>query len=359
MNPDYIQQRLRYGLKRLRQQVPRSLPGLLLSKWTIAALIAALIFGGIEGVVAVLLLRLLYVVWQLGAAMPAAAAESAGRKTSSFSTKSLAGVFAMSPLLKPVLTFGGAALVLWLFAPFTIVPAGNRGVITTFGKVTPEVLDEGIHFRIPIAQSVHLMDVRIQKGEGAGDAASKDLQQVHTSVALNYHIDPKEAAVVFRDVGPTIGDRIVVPAVQEAVKAATAQYTAEELITKRQEVRDRIRALLVERLTRHGVAVDEFSIVNFAFSKSFNEAIEAKTTAEQLKLKAERDLQRIRVEAEQKVTQAKAEAESLALQKQQVTVELIRLREIENQRKAIEKWDGKLPQVSGAATPFINVTPSH
>jgi regulator of protease activity HflC (stomatin/prohibitin superfamily) len=264
----------------------------------------------------------------------------------------------MSSTLKKVLSLLVGLVVLWILSPFAIVPAGSRGVITTFGAVSLDVLEEGLHFRIPIAQTLHLMDVRIQKGEGSGDAASKDLQQVHTTVALNYHVDPREAANVFRDLGQDIGDRIIVPTVQEAVKAATAQYTAEELIAKRPEVRDRIRALLMERLTRHGVVVDEFSIVNFAFSKSFNEAIEAKTTAEQLKLKAERDLQRIRVEAEQKVTSARAEAESLSLQKMQVTAELIRLREIENQRKAIEKWDGKLPNVSGGAIPFINVNPA-
>lgn len=277
---------------------------------------------------------------------------------SSVSPAASSGVPAMPRFLKFVLSLVAAGLLLWLISPFAIVPAGHRGVVTTFGKVSRDVLDEGIHLIAPVAQTVHLIDVRIQKGEGAGDAASKDLQQVHTTVALNYHIDPKETANVFQDVGITIGDKIIVPAVQEAVKAATAQYTAEELIAKRPEVRDRIRGLLVERLSRHGVVVDEFSIVNFAFSKSFNEAIEAKTTAEQLKLKAERDLQRIRVEAEQKVTQAKAEAESLALQKQQVTPELIRLREIENQRRAIEKWDGHMPQVAGGALPFINVQPS-
>lgn len=246
------------------------------------------------------------------------------------------------------------AVIIIPLAPFAVVPAGSRGVITTFGKVNPEVLDEGLHFRIPIAQTVHLVDVRIQKTEGQGDAASKDMQSVHTTVALNYHINPKEAANVFRDIGTSVGERIIVPAVQEAVKAATAQYTAEELISKRPEVRERIKGFLVERMVKHGIVVDEFSIVNFQFSKSFNEAIEAKTTAEQLKLKAERDLARIRVEAEQKIAQAKAEAEALALQKAQVTPELIRLREIENQRKAIEKWDGKLPSVSGGALPFID-----
>ncbi|KYC29187.1 Band 7 protein [Sterolibacterium denitrificans] len=246
-------------------------------------------------------------------------------------------------------------LVLYWLAPFAIVGPGTRGVLTTFGKVSDEVYGEGIHFIIPFVQHMHLMDVRTQKGEGQGDAASKDLQSVHTAVALNYHIQPSRAAVVFRDLGQSVGERIIVPAVQEAVKAATAQYTAEELISKRPEVRERIKSLLSERLDKYGVTVDEFSIVNFSFSKSFNDAIEAKTTAEQLKLKAERDLARIKVEAEQKVASAKAEADALALQKQQVTAELIRLREIENQRKAIEKWNGILPNVTSGAIPFINV----
>lgn len=254
---------------------------------------------------------------------------------------------------------GGLALLavlLPVLTPFAIVPAGHRGVMTTFGKITDEVYAEGLHMRIPIAQALHLIEVRVQKGEGQGDAASKDLQSVHTSVALNYHIDPKTVVSVFRDVGLDIGVKIITPSVQEAVKAATALYTAEELITKRPDVRDRIRGFLDQRLSKHGVVVDEFSITNFAFSKSFTDAVEAKTTAEQQKLKADRDLQRIRVEAEQKIAQAQAEAESLRVQKQQVTAELLHLREIENQRKAIEKWDGKLPSyMMGNSVPFVNV----
>jgi prohibitin 2 len=361
MSPEALLQRFVLGLAELRKLEPVVLLRRLFSAGFVVVALIALIALGPVGLAAVIMLRVLWIGWQLGPVqdevIPAARAKS-GAASSSFSMPSFSfptGAFVMPPVLKKAVGFLVALIVLWMLSPFAIVPAGNRGVITTFGKVSPDVLDEGLHFRVPIAQTVHLMDVRIQKGEGSGDAASRDMQQVHTSVALNYHVNPTEAANVFRELGQNIGDRIIVPAVQEAVKAATAQYTAEELIAKRPEVRDRIRSLLMERLTRHGVVVDEFSIVNFAFSKSFNEAIEAKTTAEQLKLKAERDLQRIRVEAEQKVTQAKAEAESLALQKQQVTAELIRLREIENQRKAIEKWDGHLPQVSGGAIPFINI----
>lgn len=249
-------------------------------------------------------------------------------------------------------------VAIWMLAPFAVVPAGHRGVLTTFGKVDDEVYGEGLHFRWPIAQKMNLIDVRIQKGEGDGEAASRDLQQVHTTVAVNYHLNPGRVAITFREIGDlnAVETRLILPAVQEAVKAATARYTAEELVTKRAEVRDAIRSALLERLGRHDIVVDEFSIVNFEFSRSFNEAIEGKTTAEQLKLKAERDLLRIRVEAEQKIASAEAEAKSLALQKQQVTGELLRLREIENQRRAIEKWDGKMPTyVTGGAMPFIQL----
>ena len=244
-----------------------------------------------------------------------------------------------------------------VLTPFTIVPSGHRGVVTTFGKVQDEVLGEGLHFRIPIVNIVHSVDVRLQKSESEGEAASKDLQTIHTRVALNYHMTPDQVANTFRDIGSPeeVADRVIVPAMHEAVKAATAQYTAEELITKRSDVRDRIRGYLEIRLNKHGVEVDEFSVTNFQFSPSFNEAIEAKTTAEQLKLKAERDLQRIRVEAEQKISQAQAEAESLRLQKQEITPELIKLREIEAQRLAIEKWNGVLPSVTGGSVPFISL----
>lgn len=259
-------------------------------------------------------------------------------------------------LKKKVIYAIAGLIALWLFAPFAIVGPGQRGVLVTLGSVSNEVFGEGIHLRIPLIQSMHLVDVRIQKGEGQGDAASKDLQSVKTAVALNYHLMPSQVVNIYRDIGLDVAEKLILPSTQEAVKAATAKFTAEELITKRPEVREEIRALLKTRLQPHGIMVDEFSIVNFEFSRSFAEAVEAKTTAEQQKLKADRDLMRIKVEATQKVESAKAEAESLSLQKSQVTPELIRLREIEAQRKAIEKWDGHLPSVTGGAVPFINVT---
>lgn len=259
------------------------------------------------------------------------------------------------PAYAKIITAVVVLIVLFLMAPFATVPAGHRGVLSTFGKPSEEVFSEGIHFRWPIAQTMHLVAVAIQKGEGDGDAASKDLQIVHTKIAINYHVRPDAVVSVYRDLGNEPGERIIAPSVQEAMKAVTAKFTAEELISRRSQVRDEIMVVLKERMTRHGLVVDEFSIVNFNFSKTFNEAIEAKTTADQLKMKAERDLQRIEVESKQKMSRAKAEADSLALQRTQVTPELLRLRETENQAKAIEKWDGHLPTTVGGAIPFINV----
>ncbi len=241
-----------------------------------------------------------------------------------------------------------AALVL---NPFQVIGTGHRGVVTNFGRVQPEVWGEGMHLRVPILQTVHEVSVQIQKVEAEGDAASKDLQSVHSTIALNFHFIPDRITDTFQSLGDlgSVGDRIIVPAMQEALKATTARYTAEELISKRADVRDQINNAIRERMIRRGIAVDEFSIVNFRFSDSFNQAIDARMAAEQLKLKAERDLQRIEVEARQKVAAAKAEAEALALQRKQVTPDLIRLREVENQRLALQKWDGR------GAAPSIHV----
>ena len=200
------------------------------------------------------------------------------------------------------------------------------------------------------------VDVKVQKSESEAAAASSDLQDVSSRVALNYHIIPDKANVVYQTIGVAFKERIIDPAVHEVVKAVTAKYTAEELITKRPAVSDAMKTALTERLLMHNIAVDAFSIVGFSFSKIFMEAIESKQTAEQLALKARRDLERIKIEADQKITTAKAEAESLRLQRANISTDLIELRRVEANLKAIEKWNGVLPQVTGAgAVPFIGV----
>lgn len=250
-----------------------------------------------------------------------------------------------------------AVLVSVLFLhPWIQIGAGERGVVLNFGAVQDEVLGEGLHFRIPIMQTIIPMDVKVQKAVTDAASASADLQDVTLAVALNYHILPDKANIVYQNLGIQFKERIIDPAIQEVMKAVSARYTAEELITKRPAVSEAIRAALSERLLVYNIVVDAFSIVTFSFSRVFTEAIEAKQTAEQLALKAKRDLERIKVEAEQKVAAAKAEAESLRLQKANISPDLIELRKIEANLRAIEKWNGILPQVTGAgAVPFIGV----
>jgi regulator of protease activity HflC (stomatin/prohibitin superfamily) len=160
---------------------------------------------------------------------------------------------------------------------------------------------------------------------------------------------------LYSNIGLNYNERIIDPAVKESFKAAAARYTAEELISKREALKTEVRNYLRDRLKVFGIIVVELSITDFEFSQEFNKAIESKQTAEQNALRAKRDLDRIRVEAEQKIASARAEAESLRLQRQVISPELIQLRQIEAQIKAIEKWDGKMPNVTGGAVPFIQV----
>jgi len=249
-----------------------------------------------------------------------------------------------------------AIILLVFFTPWVQVGAGQRGIVLNFGAVQDTVLEEGLHLRIPVMQEVVLMDVKVQKVETDAAAASADLQDVSSRVALNYHIVPDKANMVYQKIGINFRERIIDPAILEVVKAVTAKYSAEELITKRPAVSEAMRVTLMERLIENNIAVDAFSIVIFSFSKVFTEAIEAKQTAEQLALKARRDLDRIKIEAEQKITAAKAEAESLRLQKANISPDLLELRKIEANMKAIDKWDGVMPQVTGSgAMPLISL----
>jgi prohibitin 2 len=255
-----------------------------------------------------------------------------------------------------MIIIGVTLLFLIILKPWVQIGAGERGVMLNFGAVKPTVLGEGLHFRVPIQQQIVIMDVKVQKASTDASASSSDLQEVSSTVAINYHIIPDKANVVYQTIGTEFKERIIDPAVQEVVKAVSAKYTAENLITKRSSVSDAMKSTLTERLLAYNIAVDAFSIVEFSFSKIFMDAIESKQTAEQLALKAQRDLERIKIEAEQKITSARAEAEALRLQRANISIDLIELRKIEANIKAIEKWNGILPQVTGnGAVPFIGV----
>ena len=246
----------------------------------------------------------------------------------------------------------------------TIVPAGHAGVVVTMGSVSNRVLDEGLHFKMPFVQQVVMMNNKIQKTEVASNSVSKDLQTISSSVAINFHITKDASATIYQTIGEQYSDTVLQPAIQEAVKAVTAQYTAEELITKRSAVGDEIGQTLSEKVSDYGILIDKFNIVDFDFSEEFNAAIEQKQVAEQNKLRAETEKEQQIIEAEAaakqktiaadadaEATLKKAEAEAAANEKINASLNDKVLR-----YQQIQKWDGKYPNVvSDSASVLMNL----
>lgn len=259
--------------------------------------------------------------------------------------------------VKAVVAIVGFFIVLVLL-PVSFVGAGERGVVLTWGAPNGKILEPGIHFTIPISQSVQKMNVRTANigfdGASLG-AASNDLQDVAIEVVVNYHLSPEKVGTIFQQYGTSYQETILEPLVREAVKSKSAEYTAEELVTRRAEFSDSVSTLLQVKFAERGFVFERSNIVNLEFSDSFNKAIEAKVTAEQDALAAKNKLEQVKFEAEQRIAQAEAEARAIQIQAAAVTqqggqsyVDL----------QAISRWDGKLPEqmIPGATLPFINLT---
>ncbi len=252
-----------------------------------------------------------------------------------------------------VVTFVFVLFIL-MINPFTVIQSQQVGIITKFGAIDGTV-GEGLHLINPFTTDIVKMDISTLKEETSASAASKDSQTVSTVVAVNYKIQQDKVIDVYRAYRKDYVTIKIQPAIQEAVKAATAKYTAEELITKREEVKGVMFDDLRNRLASDSIIVTELMITNFDFSAQFNAAIEAKVTAEQEAQKAKNDLARVEFEAQQQIERAKAEAEAIRIQAEAVTSQggkdYVQL-------KAIEKWNGQLPNqfVPGSAVPFINLS---
>jgi regulator of protease activity HflC (stomatin/prohibitin superfamily) len=230
--------------------------------------------------------------------------------------------------------FGLIILLILVFGSFATVNSGYVGVVTTFGKVTSE-MQPGVHLKWPIVQSVTAMNVQVQKDQTDETAATNDLQDVTTTVALNYHLNHAQVDNIFVNLTAQYQDNFISPIVSEAVKSATAKYTAEQLLTERPAVTTAIENDLVAKLQPHGIVVDQFSVVNFAFSQQFTSAIEAKQAAQQQAEQAQFTLQKAQLDAQ--ANQVQDAALTPAILEQQ----------------AISKWDGKMPTtVSGSASIF-------
>ncbi|MFC2014983.1 prohibitin family protein [Chloroflexota bacterium] len=200
-----------------------------------------------------------------------------------------------------------ASLVL---GSFTTIPAGSRGVVIRFSAVTGSILGEGLRTKLPFIDSVVVMSVQTQKYEANSSAVTNDLQDVSTTIALNWHLDASMADEVYRSLGLEYIERIASPAIQETIKQVTARYNAEDLILRRDEVKTAITDSLSNRLFERGIVTETVSITNFQFSDTFTAAIEAKVAAEQAVLEATNKLQRVKVEAQQREAEAKGEADA-------------------------------------------------
>lgn len=284
----------------------------------------------------------------------------------------LAAVLASSaqtkPVAKPLRLAGVGTLLLTVFLYFwngsvQSVPAGHRGILLTYGKPSG-VLNEGMNFTSPVGTDVKLVDVRTQKAEAQAAASSKDLQSVRTNVAVNFHPDPTKVAQLYSTVGTDYESKIIDPAVQETIKAAIADFTARDLIQKREEVKTIVDEALSARLAKYNIVVEPggVSLTNFEFSESFNESIEATATAQQEALRARQEQTKIQIEAENKVTQAKAEAEAkLIAARGDAQASQIRAKALNAQggskvlaQQWISRWDGTLPTItSGGSNTFM------
>ena len=249
-------------------------------------------------------------------------------------------------------------------ASVKIVDAGNRGILLHWNAVdlSAPPLDEGIHFVIPFQDDIVQMEVRTLKYDKGTRSASKDLQSVETTVTVNYHPDKERIHVLFKEIGLDYENRVIQPAIEETVKQVTANYNAEELITKRPQVKSDIESAIRDRLNQFDIITEVISITDFEFSALFNKAIESKVEAEQNALRAENDLRRIQVEAQQheataeglaaaNIAEAKGEAEAIAIINQALAQNPNYFEWLK-----IQAWDGKLPLVVGeGGTPFIQI----
>ena len=233
-------------------------------------------------------------------------------------------------------------IMIIFFAGTTIVPTGHIGVVTLYSKVQDKYLDAGFHFVKPFVESVHDVDIRTQKYSNTVEGSAKDLQIVNITMSINYQIKAEKASELYSKVGANYNDVILNPALQSSLKASMAQFTAEEMITKRAEAAAKITEELNTRLDEYFI-ISAVNLENIDFTDEYNKAIEAKTTNQQ-KAEAEKaQLEIIKVQNEQKINTAEAEAKVRELQSQSVTDKSLEQLRLEIQREMIQKWNRSVP----------------
>jgi len=251
-------------------------------------------------------------------------------------------------------------LVLLMWGSFVIVPAGHRGIVLWWGSVEKRVMGEGMNFKVPMAERVIKVDVRVQPHPFKEiDAASKEYQMVKLTGMMNFHIDPAYVNNLYQKVGHDFANKVIDPAFNDFVKEVVPNYPITEILPKREEIRKRAMNKLGDNLARYHIIVDDIYISNIRFSPEYEKAIEAKQVAQQQVETQRQVLAQREIEAQQKVVSAKGEAESILVVAQgQAKANEALARSISSilvEYKGIEKWNGVLPQVSGGAVPFIDI----
>ncbi len=253
-------------------------------------------------------------------------------------------------------------LIIFIFfwGSFAIVPAGHRGVVLWWGSVEKRVMGEGLNFKVPIAERVIRVDVRVQPHPFKEiDAASKEYQMVKLTGMMNFHIDPSYVNDLYQKVGLDFANKVIDPAFNDFVKEVVPIYPITEILPKREEIRKRAMGKLGDNLARYHIVVDDIYFANIRFSPEYEKAIEAKQVAQQQVETQRQVLAQREIEAQQKVATAKGEAESILVVAQgQAKANEALARSISPilvEYKGIEKWNGILPQVSGGAVPFIDI----
>jgi prohibitin 2 len=264
-------------------------------------------------------------------------------------------------ILAAIITF--VIIIVILSESVVIVQAGHRGVVLYVGAVEHRVLGEGLHFIIPFAEQVIQLEVRTLKFQADASAASNDLQEVATVIALNYHIDPNDANNVYQQLGADYADRIIAPTIQESVKASVAKFNAEELITKRETAKAVIAQAIRNTLSARNILVETVFITDFKFSEEFANQVESKVVAFQKYLTEQNNLRAVQVVANQTVVQAQAQARSNVAkaegESQAIKVITDQLRQDPQylQWQSINRWNGQMPYSLGSsgATPFFQL----
>lgn len=236
-----------------------------------------------------------------------------------------------------------------LFNTIVFIKTGEIGVVTQFGAVQDRVMTAGINFKFPFIQGVKKINCKTQETTSESNGATKDLQDISLTVSINYSLNVEKAPELYKTVGKDYKDIILTPILTDTIKTASAEYTAEETITKRAELSSKIYEKLNERLNDQGIMVINVNIINLNFSDAYNQAIEEKQVAQQRTLTAQQELEIVKIEAEKKITEAEGTAEANRIINESLNSDNL-------QKQFIDKWNGQLPStITGDTIPFFNI----